>query len=78
MCFYDTLGAETTEFVIDQSKLQTIACTADKIAILSQLKSAGKVKSLEDLIVYETPTEDQKAKASEAGLNVHVLEEVIN
>lgn len=61
VCFYDTLGAETTEFVVDQTGLQTIACTADKIDILSKLKIEGKISSLLDLIVYSEPTEHQKA-----------------
>lgn len=46
VCFYDTLGAETTEFVVDQTQLQTIACTPDKIDILSGLKKDGKIACL--------------------------------
>ena len=57
VCFYDTLGSETTEFIVDQTLLKTIACTDDKIAILSKMKNDGKIKSLTDLIVYTKPTE---------------------
>lgn len=57
LCFYDTLGADTTEFIINQVQLKTIACTDDKIPILSKLKKDGKIESLTDLIIYGTPTE---------------------
>lgn len=36
---YDTLGADSTEYIVDQSELATIFVQADKIKELSNIKS---------------------------------------
>jgi len=35
---YDTLGAESTEYIVNQCELKTIFCTADKIELLAKSK----------------------------------------
>jgi long-chain acyl-CoA synthetase len=51
--FYDTLGDESLEFIINQTNLTTMCCTADKIKTLSKLKRNHKIDSLVNLIILD-------------------------
>lgn len=74
---YDTLGAESTEYIIDQSELSTIFVQADKIKELSKIKSAGKVPSLKSLVVLDTATVEQMKEGEDAGFSMYVFETVM-
>lgn len=39
VAFYDTLGPQAVEFVLSQTKLQTISCTKNYLKTLTLLKS---------------------------------------
>ena len=43
---YDTLGADSTEFIAGQTELFTIFTSQDKIAVLVKLRNEGKIDSL--------------------------------
>lgn len=51
--FYDTLGMGAIEFIINQTELTTVCCTADKIKVLTKMKRNGKIDTLENLIVFD-------------------------
>ena len=51
--FYDTLGVNSVEFIINQTQLKCIWWTSDKIKLLTKLKKSNKIDSLEILIVYD-------------------------
>ena len=53
MPFYDTLGINSVEFIINQTQLKWICCTSDKIKLLAKLKKSNKISSLETLIVFD-------------------------
>jgi long-chain acyl-CoA synthetase len=42
IAFYDTLGPQAIEFVINQSELQTITCAGSQLSKIILLKSQGK------------------------------------
>ena len=46
VAFYDTLGPDSVEFVINQTQLTTIFCAGQYVKTLLQLKSQGRVPSL--------------------------------
>ena len=46
IAFYDTLGPQAVEFVINQTELTTITCAGGYLEKLILLKSQGKVKSI--------------------------------
>ena len=48
---YDTLGKEAIEYILDQTQMKTVVCSADKIRTLLTLKAQDKVKNL-DTIIY--------------------------
>lgn len=51
--FYDTLGLGALEFIINQTELTTICCSADKIKTLLKLKKDGKIDMMETLVVLD-------------------------
>ena len=51
--FYDTLGVNSVEFIINQAQLKCIWWTSDKIKLLTKLKKSNKIDSLETLILYD-------------------------
>jgi len=42
VAFYDTLGPAAVEFVLNQTKLQTISCAKNYLKSLTLLKTQGK------------------------------------
>ena len=40
IALYDTLGADQTRFIVDQTELTTMTCSFEYVKKLSQLKSA--------------------------------------
>lgn len=61
--FYDTLGVSSLEFIIGQTNLKAMCCSADKIKTLTKLKRNNKIDSLETLIVFDE-WDKEKAKGS--------------
>lgn len=50
---YDTLGKESTEYILDQTEIKTIFCSADKVETLLSLKSLGKIKKATHIIYFK-------------------------
>ena len=74
---YDTLGAESTEYIIDQCELSTICLTADKIQGLLELKNADKLATLKHFIVLDKSTEEDAKACEEAGVKLHDINDLI-
>ena len=53
VAFYDTLGPQSVEFVINQTKLTTIACAGQYLKTLIMLKSQGRAGSLLNLVSFD-------------------------
>jgi long-subunit acyl-CoA synthetase (AMP-forming) len=50
---YDTLGKESTEYILDQTYISTIVCSADKIKNIVELKQEGKIQKLTTIIYFD-------------------------
>ncbi len=50
---YDTLGADSTGFIINQCELKTIFCETKQIKDLADLKKSGKISTLENVIIID-------------------------
>jgi long-chain acyl-CoA synthetase len=77
VCFYDTLGKDSLEYIIDHTTLTTMSMTADKIKNMSELKSEGKIPSLMNLILFNEPTSEEKQQAEDAGFTVYQYTELM-
>jgi long-chain acyl-CoA synthetase len=50
---YDTLGKDSIEYILDQTEMKTVTCSADKIKTLLELKKEGKIKTMTNIIYYD-------------------------
>lgn len=74
---YDTLGAESTGFIINQCELKTIFCETKQIKDLSDLKKAGKITSLENVIIIDQGDIKEIKYGEDAGLHIYPLSAII-
>ena len=53
---YDTLGKDATEYILDQTHIKTLVCSADKIKNIAELKKEGKVPQLSHIVYFDKAT----------------------
>lgn len=75
VALYDTLGAEAMEYIINQTEMEYIVLSADKLDNIVKLKS--KIPTMKSIIVMDSTIDPAKKQAAqEVGLTVHTFEEV--
>lgn len=75
VALYDTLGAQAMEYIVNQTDMEFIVLSADKLANITQLK--GQLPSIKTVIVMdETIDATLKENAEAAGLKVFTFVEV--
>mmetsp|Transcript_35796 Transcript_35796/g.80554 ORF Transcript_35796/g.80554 Transcript_35796/m.80554 type:complete len:680 (-) Transcript_35796:175-2214(-) len=72
---YDTLGADSVRYVVDQTQMPTLFCSAEVFHNVVDVK--GMCPCLEAVIVAEEPTPEQRQAGESAGLKVFSFNEVI-
>ena len=77
VAFYDTLGPASVEFVINQTRLTTIACSLQSLRPLIMLKSQGRAESVQNLICFDDFEADAQQDAEAAGLTLYHINSVI-
>jgi len=84
VALYDTLGAEASKFVLNQTEMTSIAVSNDYITKISKNKiedknsDTPKMHRLKNLIVFDNKvTQEERDIAAEAELTVYTMEEVI-
>lgn len=77
IAFYDTLGPEAVEFVINQTKLTTICCAGQYLSKIILLKSQGKAKSITHLVSMDSFDKSIQMDAKDVGIEVFHINEVI-
>jgi len=55
---YDTLGKDATEYILDQTHIKTLVCSADKIKLVADLKKEGKIQKLSHIIYFDKASQD--------------------
>lgn len=72
---YDTLGAEAIEYIVNQTEMEYIIATADKLKNITNLKS--RLPTIKHVIIMDdTIDATDKQNAENAGLIVHTFKEV--
>lgn len=74
---YDTLGADSTGFIINQCELKTIFCESKQIKDLADLKKAGRIDSLENVIIIDAGDIKEIKYGEDAGLHLFPLSAII-
>lgn len=72
---YDTLGADSIAYVINQTSMTTMLCSAEVTHNLLDCKA--QCPSLESIIQMEPPSEEQTSKANSVGIRILSFSEVI-
>jgi long-subunit acyl-CoA synthetase (AMP-forming) len=49
---YDTLGADSIDYILNQTSIRTVVCSADKIKGLIDIKAAGKLPLVSHIIHF--------------------------
>lgn len=75
VALYDTLGAEAIEYIVNQTDMEYIVASADKLANITRLKA--QLPTIKTVIIMDDavdPTAKQNAES--AGLQVYTFNEV--
>jgi long-chain acyl-CoA synthetase len=75
---YDTLGADSTEYIVDQCELSTLCLTADKIKSLLELKKEGRINTLKNFILLDDVSDEEIKECEGAGVKVHKIYDLVN
>lgn len=75
---YDTLGAESTEFIVSQTELKTLFTTKDKIQVLTKLKAKGMIQTVKTIVCFDRSVSEEAEKAAnEAGFELLFFHELV-
>lgn len=55
---YDTLGKSSIEFIMEQTQLETVALSADKLKSMLAMKQEGLINSVKAFIYFDQATEE--------------------
>lgn len=77
VALYDTLGAESVQFVVNQTALTTIACAGSYVQSLVNMKRANQVPTLQNLVVFDPIDGETLAEARSIGLNLYEFSQVV-
>ena len=71
---YDTLGAEAIEFIFNQTEVDIVVTTADKLKNLTSI--AAKIPSLKRIVLMDGVTDALVKQGQDANIEVLALSEV--
>lgn len=75
VALYDTLGAEAMEYIVNQTDMEYIVLSADKLDNIVKLKP--QLPTIKTIIIMDDTIDSEKKQAAEAaGLNIHTFKEV--
>lgn len=67
---YDTLGVDSIEYIINQTEMKTIICSADKIKSIIDLKAEGKIKHTTHIVYFDEIKIEDKNEAKANGITL--------
>lgn len=68
--FYDTLGPESVEFILNQTSTKTVVCTRRQFPRLCKVKKSGRCPCFESVILVDGVTANASKSANQSGLSV--------
>ncbi|KAI9022305.1 hypothetical protein CLU79DRAFT_835433 [Phycomyces nitens] len=75
VALYDTLGAEAIDYIVNQTDMEFIISSADKLSTITQLK--GQLPSIKHVIIMDdTVDETVRSNAVAAGLIVNTFKDI--
>ncbi|ORZ22655.1 hypothetical protein BCR42DRAFT_406711 [Absidia repens] len=75
VALYDTLGAEAIEYIVNQTDMEYIVASADKLKNITQLKD--RLPTIKHVIIMDNNVDSiEKEHAEQVGLLVHTFDQV--
>lgn len=74
--FFDSLGPDALSFVINQTELTTMCIEKNNLDLLLKVKEI-KCPTLQNLVLFEEATQEQREKAEKAGIKLYDYKEVL-
>lgn len=71
---YDTLGPESVRYVVDQTSLAAVVCSAE---VLENVLAVCDASSLKTVIQMEPVSVELKQRAKQMGVSIYGFEEVL-
>jgi long-chain acyl-CoA synthetase len=75
---YDTLGEDSTSFIIEQTQLLSIVLQASNVSTIIKMKESGKGNTLKNLIVLDNLDDALLQECKKYDLTVYSFEQVID
>lgn len=76
--FYDALGAESMEYMLEQTGLITLFISQENLPRILKLKSEGKTSDLKYLILMERASDELRIEVRDNGLTLYDMSEIIS
>lgn len=67
---YDTLGKDSIDYILNQTHIKTLACSADKIKTVLDLKKDGRIEKLTHIIYFDEVKPADKDLAQSVGVTL--------
>jgi long-chain acyl-CoA synthetase len=74
--FFDSMGVETVDYILEQTKLSTIFTTSDYIAKIIGLKKDGKAQHIKNIVDFDKVDASQKTECEAVGIQLYSFDEV--
>jgi len=58
---YDTLGVASIDYILNQTKMQSVTLTSDKVKVILKLKQEGKLEHVKNLLVIDPISAEDQA-----------------
>lgn len=75
--FFDSMGAESVDFILNQTELKTIFTTREYISKLCTMRRDQFAKNLTTIVCFDKTTDEDRASMEKANLRLLHFEEVL-
>lgn len=75
--FFDSMGAQSVDFILKQTELSTIFVAKEYIAKLISMKKDGLASKVKNLVTFDPFTQDEYDKCHAAGIKLHDFNQVV-
>jgi len=74
---YDTLGADSSEYILGQCELTTIFTSTNLIASILKLKQDGRANTVTNIVSFDPISDADRSKAAALEIKLYLFNEVI-
>ena len=76
--FYDAMSTQQVEFILNQTEMTSVVCTADYADKILAMRKQGMAGFLRNLVIMDKLDEANRASAQELNINMYSYQEVVD